>query len=272
MDVRFELSGRRSKKRTARPKGISEQILSEDYWEGYYALGDSTVVKCIDAEDGCAEAAVYSLTNGSETDRFTLRYEPGSMFSILADEIAARGHGKIILRISDAAEQPDRDEAIDRILEGKERFELLRIQNLIRKLRSRSINIFGGPIGSQDLFENDFEGFYLLSDGKILYCRDRSVWDEDMMDGLVDGVVSYYILDPQKFSIGASKEQCYGSLRGDRFSDLAETLYKEHGRVVSVLAKHGTELFTDMRKALGGDSHSAAVASHRLRINLCVVN
>ena len=51
MDVRSELSGRRSKKRTARPKGISEQILSEDYWEGYYALGDSTVVKCIDAED-----------------------------------------------------------------------------------------------------------------------------------------------------------------------------------------------------------------------------
>ena len=178
----------------------------------------------------------------------------------------------VLLGRVDAAEQPDRDEAIDRILEEKERFELLRIQNLIRKLRSRGINIFGGPIGSQDLFEDDFEGFYLLSDGKILYCRDRSVWDEDMMDGLVDGVVSYYILDPQKFSIGASKEQCYGSLRGDRFSDLAETLYKEHGRVVSVLAKHGTELFTDMRKALGGDSHSAAVASHHLRINLCVVN
>ena len=72
MDVRSELSGRRSKKRTARPKGISEQILSEDYWEGYYALGDSTVVKCIDAEDGCAEATVYSLTNGfKDFDSFT---------------------------------------------------------------------------------------------------------------------------------------------------------------------------------------------------------
>ena len=266
------MCARRSKKNTVRPKGISQQILSEDYWEGYYALGDNTVVKCTDKEEWCAEAAVFSLANGAEKERFLFRYEPGAQFSQLADEIASRGHGKIILRISDAAEQPDRDEAIDRILENKERFELLRIQTLIRKLRTRGINVFGGPIGGQDLFEDDYEGFYLLSDGKILYCRDRPVWDEDMMDGLVDGVVSYYILDPQKFSIGATKEECYGSLRGDRFSDLAETVYKDHGRVVSALAKHGTELFTDMRKALGGDSHAAAVASHRLRINLCVNN
>ena len=266
------MTAKRTRKKKSRPKSFSEQVLSEDYWEGYYALSDTAVVKCTDVGDGCAEAVFYNLANGSETDRFQFSYEPDTLFSQLAEGIAEHGSGKIILRISDAAEQPDRDEAIDRILEGGESFELLRIQNLIRKLRSRGIKVFGGPIGGQDLFEDDYEGFYLLADGNILYCRDRSVWDEDMMDDLVDGVVSYYVLDPQKFSLGASKEQCYGSLRGDRFSDLAEVLYKDHGRVISALAKHGTELFTEMRKALSGDSHAAAVASHRLRINLCVIN
>ena len=270
MTERSRLHRKRPKKKTSAPKDFNQQILSEDYWEGFYAVSDTLVVKCTDLDGKTAEISSYSLTNGAMTQTFQIPFTEGTPFSVLSEEVSNHGIGHIIIRISNAVEHPDRHDAIESILMGADRFELLRIQNLVRRLRSRGLTIFGGPIGSQDLFFDDYEGFYLLSDGNILYCRDKTAWAEDMMDQLVDGVVSYYIIDPRRFSLESSGEQLFGFLRGDRFSELAEHINRDHGRVTAELAAHGTELFGHMRKALGGDKNSAAIASHRLKMDLCL--
>ena len=66
-------------------------------------------------------------------------------------------------------------------------------------------------------------------------------------------------------------EKLYGFLRGDRFSDFAESLYGEHGDVKTRLCETGDEMFGLLMSASKGDRDAAARASHRLRIQIHTV-
>ncbi len=264
----------RTKRRTVRKnagKGIFQQLLSSDYWEGYYALRDGGLVKCTDNQDGTVDWTVYSLRSGSPLSSGRYTYGEATEFSEFNAELRRTLGTDIYLRVSNQAENPDRHDEIDTILGSEpDTFSLLRVENLVRRLKNRGINVFGGEIGGQDLSEDDYEGFYLMGDGSILYCRDLSDWNDSELDSIVDGVASYVVLDPSRFSMGAASPKMFGYLSGDRFSELAEQLVPKHGRTVSCLAHSGSELFGQLMKASAGDGESAALASHRLRINLCV--
>lgn len=51
---------------------------------------------------------------------------------------------------------------------------------------SDCIITMGGLMGYRDLYDADYAGFYLLSDGSVMRCRDLTQWDDAM--GIVDGV------------------------------------------------------------------------------------
>lgn len=262
---------KRRSRRNRPEKDIFQQLLSSDYWEGYYALRDGSLVKCTDNQDGNVDWTVYSLKTGAATSAGRYPFPEGGLFSEFNASLRRNVGTDIFMRISNQAENPDRHDEIDTILgAAPDTFSLLRIENLVRHLKNRGISVFGGEIGGQDLSEGDYGGFYLLGDGNILYCRDLSDWDDSEMDCIVDGVVSYMILDPSRFSTSAVSPKLFGYLSGDRFSELAELLSSKHGRVLSCLAHCGSELFSLLMKAAEGDSESAAIASHRLKINLCI--
>ncbi len=262
------------KRRTAKKnsgKNIFQQLLSSDYWEGYYALRDGGIVKCTDNQDGSIDWTVFSLKTGLPTAAGLYEFSESSIFSEFNAALRRKIGTDVFLRVSNQAENPDRHDEIDTILNSSpDTFALLRIENLIRHLKNRGISVFGGEIGGQDLSEDDYEGFYLLSDGDILYCRDLPDWDDSQQDSIVDGVASYVILEPSRFSMSAVSPKTFGYLSGDRFSELAEFLSSKHGRILSCLAHRDSELFGLLMKASGGDSESAALASHRLKINLCI--
>ncbi len=266
------MSRRKSRTQRNRPnRDIFQQLLSSDYWEGYYALRDGNIVRCTDTQDGSVDWTVYSLRNGSAVSSGRYVFSESALFAEFNAELRRTAGTDIFLRISNQSENPDRHDEIDTILASSpDTFSLLRIENLVRHLKNRGISVFGGEIGGQILSEGDYEGFYLLGDGGILYCRDLPHWDDSDMDSIVDGVASYVVLDPTHFSMDAVSPRLFGYLSDDRFSELAEHLAPKHGRVVSCLAHCDSELFGHLMKASEGDSESAAIASHRLRINLCI--
>lgn len=246
-----------------------EQILSEDYWEGYYAMRSGDLIKCTDSVAGSVDYCVYDLRKGTRKDEGRFAYTEGTLFSDFAREAAGTTRSEIFLRISDQAENPDRHDQIDSILNGTpDAFSLLQIQNLVRHIKNRGISVFGGPIGGQDLYEGDFEGFYRMEDGSILYCRNLQNWDDDDIDSIVDGVVSYLILDPERFDIDSVSPKLFGYLDGEKFSELAEHLSPSHGKITACLGHRDDEMFGRLFKAMNGDPESASIASHRLRINL----
>ncbi len=264
-------TGKRRNIRNHPPKGIFQQLLSEDYWEGFYALRDGNIVKCTDSQDGNVDWTAYSLRNGAPTATGRYAFTEAAVFADFNADLRRSIGTDVFLRVSNQAENPDRHEEIETILgSSPDTFSLLRVENLVRHLKNRGINVFGGEIGGQELSEGGYEGFYLLGDGGILYCRDLSNWDDSELDSIVDGVVSYYVLDPARFSADSVSPRLFGYLQGDRFSELAEHLSPRHGRVVSCLAHCGSEMFGLLAKASEGDAESAAIASHRLKINLCI--
>ena len=220
-------------------------------------------MKCTDHDSHVVRIDVYDLRDVNY-HRFTLvPWKDGSLFSSLNGYAGCRMN----LRVSDAVETPDRHAEIERILEGRDPMRFFLISALIKRLRSRGITFFGGPVGSQDLYDAGYEGFYLLSDGLIAECRDAGAPDPDSVGCIADGAVSYTVLSPAHFSVD-SEARLYGFLRGDRFSDFEETLYKGHGKVVSCLGRKGEEMHDILSKARRGDAQAAAVASHRLRLNI----
>ena len=261
---------RRARRRNP-DRNIFQQVLSEDYWEGYYALRDGNVIRCQDALDGNVDYTVYSLRNGSVTATGRFPYGEETTFADMDSEVSKNVGSGIYLRVSNQSENPDRHEEIDSILgSAPDTFSLLRIQNLIRHIKNRGINVFGGAIGGQDLSEGGYEGFYLFEDGRILSCRDVANWDDDAVDSIVDGVAEYAVYDTAQFSRDASPMRTFGYLEGEKFSELTMSLEPEHGRIISCLAHAGTELFGQLSAALDGDAGSAALASHRLKLNLCI--
>ena len=264
-----------SKSRRARRKNpgrnIFQQILSEDYWEGYYALRSGNVLKCQDALDGNVDYTVYNLRNGTVVDAGRFAYGEDTTFAEMDAEISKKIGSGIYLRISNQSENPDRHEQIDSILNSApDTFSLLRVQNLVKHIKNRGINVFGGAIGGQDLSEGRYEGFYLFEDGMILYCRDVPNWDDDSVDCIVDGVVEYAVYDPSQFSQDAVHTEVFGYLEGEKLSELAVSLEPEHGRIIKCLAHTDSELFSLLIDALSGNPESAALASHRLKLNLCI--
>lgn len=257
-------------RKNVKPRTMFEQILCEDYWEGHYALRNGSVVKCFDCDDGMAGYAVFDLRTGKKVCEGTFAFKEEQTFNELAKVIAGTSGSSIYLRISNESENPDRHEEIDSILENPDPFELIRIKNLVSHLKSRSINIFGGKLGGMSLGEGPVEGFYLLESGRILLCRNISVWESDKMDRIVDGVIGYRVLDPASFDIPSSKEHYFGYLDDEKFSDLAESLVDKEGIVKTQIARTDSELFSVLTSAGEGDAGSAALASHRLRMNICI--
>ena len=266
------MNGRSRKARRRNPgRDIFQQVLSEDYWEGYYALRNGSVLKCQDALDGNVDYTVFSLKNGTVVCAGRFAYGEETTFAELDAEVSKRTGSGIFLRISNQSENPDRHEEIDSILgSAPDTFSLLRVQNLIKHIKNRGINVFGGAIGGQDLSEGGYEGFYLFEDGKILYCRDVANWDDGSVDSIVDGVAEYAVYGPAQFSQDAASVRTFGYLEGEKFSELAISLEPEHGRIVSCLAHAGSELFSQLNEALAGNAEAAARASHRLKLNLCI--
>ena len=266
------MNGRSRKARRRNPgRNIFQQVLSEDYWEGYYALRDGNVLKCQDALDGNVDYTVYSLRTGLPVCAGRFAYGEETTLADMDAEISKKTGSGIYLRISNQSENPDRHEEIDSILgSAPDTFSLLRVQNLVRHIKNRGINVFGGEIGGQDLSEGNYEGFYLFEDGMILYCRDVANWDDGSVDSIVDGVAEYAVYDPARFSQDAVSARMFGYLEGEKFSELAISLEPEHGRIVSCLAHAGSELFSQLNEALAGNAEAAARASHRLKLNLCI--
>lgn len=244
-----------------------DQVLSEDYWEGYYAMRNGDLVKCIDSSNGNVDYCTYNLRKGLPGEAGRFGYTEGTVFGDFNRELAKKTRSEIFLRITDQAENPDRHEQVDSILNGMpDTFSLLQVQNLVRHIKNRGISVFGGPIGGQDLYEGDFEGFYRLEDGNILYCRNLQNWNDDDVDSIVDGVVYYDIIDPVDYR-SVIKPKLFGYLDGEKFSELAEHVSPSHGRVISCLGQRGSGFFDLLYKAMNGDMESASVASHRMKNN-----
>ena len=108
----------RSRKARRRNPGrdIFQQVLSEDYWEGYYALRNGSVLKCQDALDGNVDYTVFSLKNGTVVCAGRFAYGEETTFAELDAEVSKRTGSGIFLRISNQSENPDRHEEIDSIL------------------------------------------------------------------------------------------------------------------------------------------------------------
>lgn len=249
---------------------LLEQSLADDYWDGYYSLGRSDVARFEDHSDRCARITIISLNDGAEKDGFEVIYQGDSKFSFLADAVSSKGYGRVGLRLSDSLANPDREEMIETIIQKKDYFELLKIKKLIESLKTRSIGGFGGKIGNQILSENGYEGFYRLSDGKLLFCREMRCWDYESVDRIADGVAVCLILDPNCFSLHNSKRIIHPYLEGDMFSDIMEDLSKMKVTVMSQMAKKNDEVYALLSKALEGDRESASIAGHRLKFNICV--
>lgn len=266
------MNGRSRRARRKNPgRNIFQQVLSEDYWEGYYALRNGNVLKCQDALDGNVDYTVFSLRNGTPVCAGRFAYGEETTFADMDKDISKKVGSGIYLRISNQSENPDRHEEIDSILgSAPDTFSLLRVQNLVKHIKNRGINVFGGAIGGQDLSEGNYEGFYLFEDGKILYCRDVANWDDGSVDCIVDGVTEFAVYDPAQFSQDAVSMRTFGYLEGEKFSELAVSLEPEHGKISSCLAHAGTELFGQLSEALAGNAEAAAIASHRLKLNLCI--
>ena len=252
-------------------RNIFQQVLSEDYWEGYYVLRNGNLIKFQDASDSNADYTVYNMRNGTVAEAGRYAYGEGTTFAEMDAEISGKIGSGIYLRISNQAENPDRHEEIDSILgSSPDTFSLLRVQNLVKHIRNRGISVFGGAIGGQELSQGGYEGFYLFEDGCILYCRDVPNWDDDAVDCIVDGVAEYAVYDPAQFSRDAVPAKMFGYLEGEKFSELAVSLEPEHGRITACLAHAGSEVFGYLMGALSGDAEAAALANHRLRLNLCI--
>ena len=242
-----------------------------DYWEGFYVSGSDNIVECTDMCQSTLGYTVYGITTGKVLKTGNLQYDDAALFSSLNSELRDVCPTGLTLRLSDAVETPDRHAEIQRILSEGDRFQLFRIRDLVRRLLTKGIVFFGGPIGGSDLYDAGYEGFYLLADGMIVYCRDSSDWDPSKTGCIADGAVSYWMIDPSSFSMPPESEKLYGFLRGDRFSDFAESLYGEHGDVKNRLGAVGDEMFGLLMSASKGDKDAAARASHRLRIQIRTV-
>ena len=247
-----------------------KQILSQDYWEGYYASGSDIIVRCTDADDHVLRYEVFDLKKGDLVREGEFTYSDESTFAEVSAAIGDALPTALTLRVSDAVETPDRQAEIDRILEEKDGFAMFRIRDLIKRLRSKGINVFNDSVGRQDLYDGGYEGFYLLSDGNVVYCRDGGVWDPDEVGMIADGVVEYTLLPQDSFRIEGKKSCKYGFLRGDLFSDFEEGQYAEHGKAVRCLGKRGDEMFGLLMEASEGNKASAARASHHLKLDLRV--
>ena len=265
-----EMGGRGRRNVNRRPAEVGGQVLSRDYWEGYYASGRDILVRCTDADDHVLRYEVFDLRKGALVKDGTFGYGDETAFSEVSAAIGDVLPVPLALRVSDAVGTPDRQSEIDRILEEGDGFAMFRIRDLVKRLLSRGINVFNDPVGRQDLYEDGYEGFYLLQDGNVMYCRDGGVWDPDGLGCIADGVVAYVILPPASFRREGRKDETYGFLRGDLFSDLEETLYPEHGKVVRCLGKRDEEMFELLMQASEGNKASAARASHHLRLDLHV--
>ncbi len=251
---------------------LMEQSLSQDYWDGYYSLGNSDIVKFTDHSENCARITITSISTGKVKDEFEVRYEDDSKFSTLCNAIATKGYGNIGLRLSDSLSNPDREEMIESVLQKKEYFELLQIKKLIETLKTRPINGLYGRMGNQVLSDENYEGFYKLSDGRILYCKEMKHWSQDSIGCIADGVAVYYILKPEKFYTPDSEMILHPYLDGDTFSDIIEELSKKGIGVNSIIAQEKDDLYLILMKALEGDKESASIAAHRLRCNICIPN
>lgn len=263
-----------SRKRTSRKKqpdvrSVPDQVLSIDYWEGFYALGDHDIVLAEDVDGSEASYSIINLRSGGKTSEGIFPFGETTTFREFMDEVEKQSGRKITFRISDTVENPDRHEELCRIVETGDRFQIARIQNLIKRIRCKGICVYGGRMGGRLLENGEYEGFYLLDGKTVLYCREAQDWDETNMTGVVDGAVSYYMLDPARFDISASRENFFGYLLGDRFSDLLTSVCPGT-RTVTELDTEGGELYGHLLKALNGDADSAAIASHRLKLNLCI--
>ena len=140
-------------------------MLSMDYWEGFYASGSDTIVECTDMCQSTLGYTVYGITTGKVLKTGSMQYTDGTTFSSLNSEIKDVCPTGLTLRLSDAVETPDRHAEIQRILSEGDRFQLFRIRDLVRRLLTKGIVFFGGPIGGSDLYDAGYEGFYLLADG-----------------------------------------------------------------------------------------------------------
>ena len=245
---------------------LDSRSLCDDYWEGFY-LSDGCVVLCSDPDGKSVEYSVYSLKDGTVTEAGSIPYAEGDMFGKVSEALRAR-HGIVLhLMVSSEAEHPDRHAEILRVLESGEVFDMVRIHDLVNRLSTPSLRMFIGKIGGMSLYEGRYEGFYLLSDRTILYCRDCTDWDPSQTGSIADGAVMYWILKQQEFSLARAEKRTEGYLFGDTFADFITRLPGDR-RLVSALGLRGSEEFTLLENALDGDGRSAELANHRMRLSL----
>lgn len=159
--------------------------MASEYWEGFYAFGEGSVVRLGEGPDG-GTATGYSLRDGKQTFSFGFRIEEDTRIDQVFARVYSECGERYRVRLSSEVETPDRHAEIEAALERGDPFSMASIKELTKRLMSDCIITMGGLMGYRDLYDGDYAGFYLLTDGSVMRCRDLTQWDDSM--GIVDGV------------------------------------------------------------------------------------
>jgi len=242
------------------------QSLCDDYWEGFY-LADRHIVLCTDSDGSSVSYRGFSLKDGSEEFSGAVPYSEGDLFSEVSGSVFSAHGVRLHMMVSSEVENPDRHAEILRVLASGEVFDMVRIRDLADRLSRPSMRMFVGKVGGAPLYDGGFAGFYLLSDGSVLSCRDAVDWDPSQTGSISDGAVAYRIIPQSRFSLDKCQEHTEGYLVGDTFADFCTRLPGDR-RLVRVLGLEGSEGYGLLERALQGDGKAAELANHRLRLDL----
>lgn len=236
------------------------------YWSGFYYPGGSKLMRLSEDDSRCI-CTLYSLRDGKETETFPIGLCEGTTFEDLRSMIRGTCGESPGMEIANEVSNPDRFEQIDETLAAGNPLSMSRIFDLISRIRSEGMIVHGGAVGGQNLSDGGYEGFYLLGDGTVLFCRELVDWSDDGSGPIADGAVSCTVFVQSEFpKISEEYVVCY--LDGDLFSDLEERMPGRHGIAKACLAHCGCEEYELFIRAAGGDAESASILNHRLHLSL----
>lgn len=242
---------------------IRGKPLSSVYWEGYYAFSGGIIVELSEPEQDVCLVTGYSLTDGKEVFRYDFTIGADTQIDDCFRDLRNNKGISYRTRVSGAVDTPDRHASVEEALQSRDPFSLASINELTKRILSAGIKTLGGPMGSRDLFEREYEGFYLMSDGSVLRCRDLCQWDPSI--GIVDGAAGCSFHRVDSLANPPYDWMTVGYLRGETFSDLADRFVDAHGRPLCELGLEGSEDCSLLLSAVSGDLSACEVLRHRIR-------
>ena len=167
------------------PEDDRSTPMASEYWEGFYMFGDSVAVRLSDGPAG-GTATGLSLRDGGILFTFDFPIDEDTVIGSVFDRVSSECGERFRVRLSSEVDTPDRHAEIEAAIGRGDPFSTASVKELAKRLMSSGIITMGGPMGYRDLYDGGYAGFYLMSDGSVLRCRDLTQWDLSM--GIVDGV------------------------------------------------------------------------------------